>query len=94
MTNNFIRHGANNQVVMTGDATVVKIREGIYTAADLSKKWLDDNTSEGQPLRPEDIKIVKNVSDSLHLILSSHVFQSYTDLDSRVVIKITFMNVK
>jgi hypothetical protein len=85
VTNNFIRYGQNNQVVMTGDATVVKIQEGIYTVADLSKKWLDDNSSEGQPLRPEDIRIVKNVSDSLHLILSSQVLGSYTELDRQLL---------
>ncbi|CAF0893567.1 unnamed protein product [Didymodactylos carnosus] len=70
VTNNFIRYCENNQVVMTGDARVVNIREGIYTAADLSKKWLDNNSSGGPIINPEHIKIVKNVQWRHKLLIS------------------------
>ena len=59
---------------MTGGARVVNIGKGVYTAADLSKKWLDNNSSGGQTINPEHLKIVKNVSDSLNLPL---IFRSY-----------------
>ena len=64
MTDPFIRCGGNDQLVMTGDTRVVYIREGVYTAADLSKKWLDNNWSGRQMIDPGHVRIVRNASGS------------------------------
>lgn len=67
MTNPFIRVGENDRVVMAGGDRVVYIREGVYTAADLLKKWLDNDSSGRHMIDAGHVKIVKNVSDSLNL---------------------------
>jgi hypothetical protein len=69
----------NNKEVMTGGVEVVNIRQGVYTAADLCKRWLDNKSSATEIVNLEHVRVVRNVSHSLTLLFNSYrIFKVFT----------------